>query len=285
MDDRSTSDLIKIGIVTVLGFAALMVFIFWLKGHKFHYYEKFTFYFKNVNGLEEGAALHWNGMKIGVVEAVIPVTKDLELDSLPSERLIELGRKHLAEAKQLLHNARIEDLVFARENINKAQLEIALGRLSRLQTIVREGEHVKVDVVVTSRDVPIGLINQVTIVPSGLIGEQYVNISTIDLGEIAMKDLRKAKKTDETHIPQFVVLEPIRLDNLLRINTESAESIRNLANRFNALFSDEDATNIKQLIDAANSLAGDPDFKHNVKESVKNINEFSKNPSIWKLLF
>ncbi len=277
MQKITSQDLIKIGTITLVGLLALFVFIFWLKGHKIHHYDRFSFYFRNVNGLEEGAALRWNGLKIGVVESIKPVTQSFDQDPLPAAALIELGKRHLDKAKHALSSDKIEDLILAREEINKAQVEIALGKASDLQTEITAGDFVKVDVVVTLKKVPIGPLNQVTIVPSGLIGEQYVDITTIDID-------RKYKNQFDCSIPRFVVLEPIRLDSLIRVNAESAEAVSNLSNRLNALFSNEDAENIRLLVESTAQIAGDPKFRKDVKESAANVNKLTKNFKIWKLL-
>jgi ABC-type transporter Mla subunit MlaD len=272
-------NLTKIGFITLLGLISLLVFIYWLKGHKIHYYDRFTFYFKNTNGLEPGASLHWNGLKIGVVESIKPVQGDFTRDPIPADKLIDLGYLHLNEAKKILSKSRIEDLPFAREKVNQAQLEIALGNLSKIQSKIRQSEHIKVEVIVTKKDVPISSLNFVTIVPSGLIGEQYVDISTLNLEEENLSEIQSTER------PQFVVLEPIRLDRLLRVNVESSESIRNLANRLNVLFKDQDAENIRKLIKSLGDISSDLEFQKNVKESAKNIREFSENPKLWDFLF
>lgn len=274
VDDQ---DLKKIGNITFLGLAALLLIVFWLKGHTVQNHGQFTFYFKNVNGLSEGNALRWNGLKIGVVDAIHPVRKSFKQDPLPAKALIELGKRHLMAAKKLVMSNDIGDLVIAQETINKAQLEIALGKASNQQTEVTEGEYVSIRAVVTVPDVPIGPLNQVTIVPSGLIGEQYVDITTIDI------DADYSQQYDCT-IPRFVVLEPLRLDELIRVNAESAEAITNLTNRVNAVFGQEDVDNIKRLIDSVAHIASDEEFQNNLKESAKNINKISKDFSLWKLL-
>ena len=256
MHKINNDDLGKIGAITLIGLVALTMFIFWLKGHKIHNYDSFSFYFRNVNGLEEGAALRWNGLKIGVVESTEAVEESFDQDPFPAQALIDLGKRHLAKAEDLLKSGRIEDLVVAREEINKAQLEITLGKASNLQTEITAGEFVQVNVVVTTPNVPIGPLNQVTIVPSGLIGAQYVDITTIQIDE-------SYKRRFDCSIPRFVVLEPVRLDSLIRANVESAEAITHLSNRLNALFGEEDAENVKGLI--------------------KNLENLTKNFKIWKL--
>lgn len=259
----------------MLGIAALLSFIFWLKGHKLHNYERFTFYFKNANGLEAGAPLRWNGLKIGVVESIEPVTEDFSINMFPAQKLINIGRKHLNQAQDALKRGAIGDLVFARETINKAQMEIALGQRSKLQCNIRAGEHVQVNVVVMKQEVPIGPLNQVSIVPSGLIGEQYVDISTIEISEE-----HTAEMNNEMAEPLFVVLEPVRLDQLIRANVESSESIRDLANRVNAIFNDEDAEAIRKVMNSLAELSSDPKFKEDLKKSVQRFREFK----LWNLL-
>lgn len=278
MDQREKSELIKIAIVVLLGLLGLLTSIFWLKGYKIKRYGTYTFYFKNVNGLEEGAALRWNGLKVGVVENLEPVFENFNLDPLPSNELIKLGQKHLKEAEKTLNSNGIKDFAKIREEIDKAQLEIFLGQASRMQTEVRRSEHIKVSVVVMTKDLPFGPVNQVSIVPSGLIGEQYVDITTIPLDKSLMTDFDTTK-------PRFVVLEPLRLDRVIRVNLESAEAIRNLTNRANALFKDSDAANMRRILDSLSDIAGDPQFQKNVKGSAKNVEELTRNFSIWKLLF
>jgi ABC-type transporter Mla subunit MlaD len=276
-------ELNKIGTVTLVGVAALVLIIFWLKGHKIHQYQKFTFHFRNVNGLEEGNALRWNGLKIGLVDSINPVTHSFKKPPLPAKALIELGERHLAKARDLLRTHNLGDLIIAQEEITKAELEIALGRASYKQTEVTEESFVEVNVVVTTPDVPIGPLNQVTIVPSGIIGEQYVDLSTIEID----KDFKKQYDITTT---EFIVLEPIRLDSLIRANTESAIAIKNLTNRLNALFSNNDAENVSQLV--ANSEQATqklnktltPETINDFQTAMNNIRDLSDNFTLWKFL-
>lgn len=270
-------ELNKIGTITLVGLSALILIIFWLKGHKIHQYQKFSFHFRNVNGLEEGNALRWNGLKVGVVDSINPVAETFKKEDFPAKALIELGRRHLQNAREMLNSNQLDDLVLAQEEINKAELEIHLGRASALQTNINQGSFVEVTVVVTSPDVPIGPLNQVTIVPSGIIGEQYVDISTIEIDEIFEKQFDVSKN-------RFIVLEPIRLDSLIRANTESAIAIKNLTNRFNALFSNEDAENVSKILagsnNAVNKILKDDSFLQDIKNSAENLSNFT----IWKFL-
>ena len=274
-------ELNRIGTVTLIGVAALVLIIFWLKGHKIHQYQKFTFHFRNVNGLEEGNALRWNGLKIGLVDSIEPVTQAFTKEALPAKALIELGQRHLNKARNMLNSKYIGDLILAQEELTKAELEIALGRASSSQTEITQENFVAVNVVVTTPNVPIGPLNQATIVPSGIIGEQYVDISTIEID----KEFEKQYDISET---QFVVLEPIRFDTLLRANTESAIAIKNLTNRLNALFSNRDAQNVSELIagssEAVNKIFNDQELIENVKESARNISDLSDNFTLWKFL-
>lgn len=277
MDTKEKQELSKIGFITIVGLVALLVFVFWLKGHKIHDYGKFTFYFRNTNGLEEGAPLRWNGLKIGVVEAITPVTKDLEIDIVPAEALISLGHNHLLQAQQALQKGGIGDIVFARENVNKAQMEIALGQQSRLQSHIRKGEHVRVEVVVMTPHIPLSPLNLVSIVPSGLIGEQYVDITTLEINEKHSSEMSRTFSDK----PLFVMLEPIRLDKLLRANVESSEAIRDFANRINAVFKDEDAQAISTLLETMRGITSDPKFQKDFKKSVSRIGNFK----LWDLVF
>lgn len=277
MTKINKQDLSKIGTVSLVGILSLLLIIFWLKGHKIHNFNKFTFYFRSVNGLEEGNALRWNGLKIGVVESIKPVGHSFTRDPLPAKALIELGKRHINEAKGLLNSKRIEDLIIAQEEISKAELEISLGKASSLQNEIKEGDHVAVTVVVTTPDVPIGPLNQVTIVPSGVIGEQYVDISTIDI------DVDFERQYDVTQ-PKFVVLEPVKLDTLIRLNTESAEAIKNLANRINALFSNQDAKNVKTFIEGVSRIVDDRELFHSIKQSSHNIELLTDDFSLWTFL-
>ena len=271
-------DLNRIGFVATLGLFALLAFIFWLKGHDFNKSRTFTFYFENVNGLEEGSALRWHGLKIGLVKSIEPVHQDIDLEPLPSKEIAEIGNIHLQEGKRLLTSSSIQDLVFAREKINQAQLEIGLARLATDQHHIRKGKHIAVEAIVTTDDVPISLVNQVTIVPSGLIGEQYVDLTSIKIEDQFLDKFNY----DEPH---FISLEPIRLDSLIRVNLESSEAIKNLANRVNAVFGEEDADNIKNLIKASNSFVNDPQLRKGIKESTENIRKITEDFSIWTLLF
>ncbi len=271
-------DLNRIGFVATLGLFALLAFIFWLKGHNFRKDKVFTFYFENVNGLEEGSALRWRGLKIGLVKSIKPVQENINLEEYPAQAIADLGNKHLEEGKKLLVRSNINDLVFAREKINQAQLELALAKLATKQHKIKKGKHIEIEAIVTTKNVPIGKINQVTIVPSGLIGEQYLDLTSVKIDK---------EFTDRFNFtePRFITLEPIRLDSLIRVNLESSEAIKNLANRVNAIFTQKDAENIKELIEGANEILGDPVFKTDLKDSAKNIKEISKDFSLWKFMF
>jgi ABC-type transporter Mla subunit MlaD len=269
-------ELFKIGIVAIIGILALVLIIFWLKGHKIHNYAQFTFYFKSINGLEEGNALRWNGLKIGVVDSITAVKSNFQQASFPSKLLLELGKRNLKHAQAMLNTNNLEDLLNAQEVINKAQMEIALASASDNQKSIIAGEYVAVTVVVTQPEIPIGPINQVTIVPSGVIGEQYVEISSVKLDDEFLSKYRYEE-------PRFIVIEPIRLDSLIKVNVESAVATTNLVNRLNALLGDEDAENVKKMIDSLATIASDTEFRKNVKESAENINKLTKNFKIWRL--
>lgn len=280
MQQIDKQELNRIGTVTLVGIAALVLIIFWLKGHKIHQYQKFTFHFRNVNGLEEGNALRWNGLKIGLVDAINPVTQSFTKEALPAKAMIELGQRHLDKARKMLNSKDLGDLILAQEELTKAELEIALGRASSKQREITQEEFVEVNVVVTTPDVPIGPLNQVTIVPSGVIGEQYVDISTIEIDETFEK-LYDISKT------QFIVLEPIRFDTLIRANTESAIAIKNMTNRLNALFSNKDAENVSDLIANSNKAVEnitDSQTVTDFKVAVSNIRDLSADFTLWKFL-
>ena len=270
-------DLHRIGFVATLGLFALLAFIFWLKGHNFRKDKVFTFYFENVNGLEEGSALRWHGLKIGLVKSIKPVLENIEKEPFPSETINQIGNKHLEEGKRLLQRSNIDDLVIAREKINQAQLELALAKSASKQHKIRKGRHVAIEAIVTTKKVPIGKLNQVTIVPSGLIGEQYVDLTTIKID-------REFQNKFNYPEPRFISLEPIRLDSLIRVNLESSEAIKNLANRVNAVFTQEDVENIKNLIEEPNGIVGDEQLQEDFKESVSNIKHISEDFSLWSLL-
>lgn len=277
MNKISKEELIKIGSVAIFGLVALFVMIIWLKGHKLSNFDKYTFYFRNINGLQEGNALRWNGLKVGVVESVHPVRRSFVQESLPVEALLSLGKRHLQQAQKTLSSPEIEDLVIAQEEVRKAQLEIALAKESCGQNEIIEGKYVSVTVSVTTPNLPIGPLNQVTIVPSGVIGEQYVDITTIDIDEEFAKQFN-------TNYPRFIVQEPVRLDTLIRLNAESSEAVSNLANRLNAIFTDQDADHLRTLIVSSGKIAADEAFKEDLKETVKNLNHITSDFNFWSFI-
>lgn len=296
MQDQERIELRKIGFVTLVGLIALFTSIFWLKGHKIKKYQEHKFYFKDVNGLEAGAPVRWNGLKVGVVDKITPVLETSEIDSkIPSDDLIRLGKKHLELAEKALKTGKPENVDIAREHINKAQLEIMLGQASKMQREVRKGQHVVVEAVITSKDVPLGLFNQVTIVPTGLIGEQYLDISSIyltdfhagggsisDTGSGSFSNLNIGEEGIVQDLsPQFIVLEPVKLDRLIRANLDSAESIKDLTNRFNALIMDEDIDKIRSLVSSIEAITSDPKFKENVQSATDTFG----NMNLLKLIF
>ena len=54
-----------------------------------------------------------------------------------------------------------------------------------------------------------------------------------------------------------MVLEPVRLDSLIRVNAESAEAVTNLANRLNAILGQDDVENVKHLIENLEKITRD----------------------------
>src|SRR3989338_8496954 len=177
-------DLAKVSLVTILGLSILIFSLFWLKGHKLYNLQKVKVYFEDVSGLEEGSIVRWSGLRVGVVEDIKPVLLGRGLINQPrtinqttKNEFLELSSKEADEAKK------IEDKITTLKDSDevktlKSKLE-SLKDISRIhlqqglaykQQKLKEGRnHVEVTLTITKKDVPLGPLKKVSIVPTGFI--------------------------------------------------------------------------------------------------------------------
>ena len=262
-------DLTKVTLITLLGLAILIFSLFWLKGYKLYNQQKIKVYFEDVSGLEEGAIVRWSGLRVGVVENIKPILKNdrglVSKNHSEKSNLLELGQNELKEAEQL-------ELKFSEtkdpEELNKfkskteqlkdsSQIHTKQGLAEEQQKLKEKKNHVEVTLVITKKDVPFGPLSVVNIVPSGLIGEQYVEISPVIN--------RKTSKIDFK--PIFLTQEPLRFERFLKANIESSEAFRDAITKINKLIKDED-------VELLRTTVGD------VREVVKDVNKLIDNASI-----
>lgn len=228
-------DLTKITIISVLGLAILIFSLFWLKGYKLYNQQKIKVYFEDVSGLEEGAIVRWSGLRVGVVESIKPVLKSRAMRPhapRDNNQLVEQVQKELKEAEQL-----------------------ALAQ--KQQELKESKNHVEVTLVITKKDVPFGPLSVVGIVPTGFIGEQYVEISPIINRKSSLTKFK----------PIFLTQEPLRFERFLKANIESSEAFRDAITKINKLLQEEDVELLVKTVQDA-------------REVVKNVNKLIDNASL-----
>lgn len=261
------SDLTKITIVTVLALSILISGLFWLKGYKLYGLQKFKVYFEDVSGLEEGAIVRWSGLRVGVVEDIKPVLNKgvFNQNRIKKSDLLELAQKELKEAKQLEEKVKeakdsseIKNLKSKIQSlIDISQIHIKQGLAEEQQKLKELKNHVEVTLVITKKDVPFGPLSVVSIVPSGLIGEQYVEISPVINRSSSQGNFRSI----------FSTQEPLRFERFLKANIESSEAFRDAITKINKLLKDEDVDLLRNTV-------------QDVREVVKDVNKLIDNASV-----
>lgn len=258
------ADLTKVSVITILALSILIFSMFWLKGYKLYNEQKIRVHFNDVSGLEEGAIVRWSGLRVGVVESITPVLRSKGLskgliNQAPTKNdLLILGEKELKEAEELEKVKAVstkEKIALLKE---RAQIHTQQGIALEQQKAKENKNHVEVTLVITKKDVPLGPLSVISIVPSGLIGEQFVEISPVINRQSSKHDFN----------PVFVTQEPIRFERFLKANIESSEAFREAITKINKLLQDEDVelliatiqdvrqvvTNVNKLVDNASTL-------------------------------
>lgn len=260
-------DLIKVSIVTILGISILILSLFWLKGYKLYGEKKVQVFFEDVSGLEEGAIVRWSGLRVGVVESIKPVLveKKSGKESFEENKYFKLAETNLKQMeefeKSLLKVKDLKERETLQKNIDElkeiTEIYLKQGIASKHQKLKENRNHVVVKIVITRKDVPFGPLSEVSIVPSGLIGEHYVEISP----QVSYKSTKM--KFD----PLFITKEPIRFERFLKANIESAEAFRDAITQINKILKDED---VELLIATV----------QDVRLVVKNVNKLVDNASV-----
>ena len=231
------SDLTKVTIITILGLCILIFSLFWLKGYKFYNQEKIKVSFEDVSGLEEGSVVRWSGLRVGVVENIKPV--------------LNKGLPRQAPAPPVDLKNKIEQLK------DNSQVHTQQGLAIEQQKLKENRNHVQVTLVITKKDVPFGPLSIVSIVPSGLIGEQYVEISPVIN--------RKSSKINFK--PIFLTQEPIRFERFLKANIESSEAFKEAITKINKLLQEDDLKLLTATV-------------QDVREVVRNVNKLIDNAGV-----
>lgn len=259
-------DLTKVSIVTIMGFSILIFGLFWLKGYKLHGEKKIQVLFEDVSGLEEGAQVRWSGLRVGVVESIKPVLiykKELKKESDEKNEYFKLAETILKQVEELEKS--LLTTKDTKENLKNnikelkdiAEIYLKQGITFKQQKLKENRNHVEVNIVITKKDIPFGPISEVTIVPTGLIGEHYVEITPILI--------HKESKTRFKSL--FITKEPIRFERFLKANIESAEAFRDAILQVNKILKDEDVELLIATI-------------QDVREVVKNVNKLVDNASV-----
>lgn len=267
-------DLTKVSIITLLGLSILIFSLFWLKGYKLYNQQKIKVSFEDVSGLEEGAIVRWSGLRVGVVEDIEPVLKKTssikEEKSTSKNDLLKKGDEELKQIEEL--ETKRSSLLSEKEpDQNKIkELESKLQHLKdALEVHMQQGlaledqkqkaskNHVEVTIAITEKDIPFGPLSIISIVPTGFIGEQYVEISPFI----------NRSNTQVDYKPLFITREPIRFERFLKANIESSEAFRDAITKINRLLQDDD---IKLLIATV----------EDVRTVVQNVNKLVDNAGV-----
>ena len=67
---------VKVGVLTVLSLALLIFVLIWLKGRGFGSGESYDVFFRDVDGMREGAPVQMMGIRVGFVDSVAPYEND-----------------------------------------------------------------------------------------------------------------------------------------------------------------------------------------------------------------
>jgi len=263
-------DLTKVTIVTILGLFIFVISLFWLKGYKLHGFEKIQVYFEDISGLEEGAIVRWSGLRVGVVENIKPILnnhKEKKSALLENEKaqIVSLEKKELEEAQKLEEKLKetkdkseLQKLALKIQEL-KEVAEVHKGQVSAIdeQKLKQRKSHVELDIVITKKDVPFGPLSRVSIVPSGLIGEHYVEISPVI-----------SKKSYVTKFDSyFLTQEPLRFERFFKANIESSEAFKEAITKINQLIQEEDVVLLRETVKDA-------------REVVKDVNKLIDNASV-----
>ena len=254
-------DLTKVSIITVLGLAILISGLFWLKGYKFYNVQKIKVAFKDISGLEEGSIVRWSGLRVGVVEDIKPVFKDKKNVSsqLKKNEFMLESKKELNEIKDFekklnpeKDSKKIKDLKNKIKYLKDcSEIHLKQGIVYEQQFLKESSNHVELTLVITKKNIPLGPLSVVSIVPSGLIGEQYVEITPVVNRTSSYFKFK----------PLFLSQEPIRFERFLKANVESSEAFRDAITKINKLLKDEDVEllvatvqDVRQVVGNVNKL-------------------------------
>lgn len=263
------NDLTKITVITLLGLAILIGVLFWLKGYKFHNQRKIVVYFNDVCGLEEGAIVRWSGLRVGVVEKIEPIliiekpntqkkdfrqSRYFKLYESDLKKIKELERKILSIQDENEKNKIIEEL----EDLSEiAEIHNQQALAADVQDAKIDKSHVKITALITKKNVPLGPLSRVSIVPSGFIGDHYIEITPA----IYQKGLKENFDT------VFITQEPLRFERLLKANIESSEAFRDAITKVNRLFKNEDVDLLRNTV-------------QDVRVVIKDVNGLINNASV-----
>ncbi len=262
-------DLAKVSLVTILGLSILLFSLFWLKGHKLYNLEKIKVHFEDVSGLEEGSIVRWSGLRVGVVEDIKPVLQNetfIKKSEHVKNEFLDLSNTEIKQAEEIEKKIDvskdlngIKTLKEKLENLNiSAQIHLQQGIAFEQQKLKESKNHVEITLIITKKDVPIGPLSKISIVPTGLIGEQYVEISPIITRTLFDKNFKKV----------YITQEPLRFERFMRANIESSEAFKEAVTKINTLLKDEDVEmliatiqdvrtvvkNVNRLVDNAGTL-------------------------------
>ncbi len=261
-------DLAKVSLITILGLSILLFSLFWLKGHKLYNLQKVKVYFEDVSGLEEGSIVRWSGLRVGVVENLKPVLrsgKNLKSQTHVKNEFLELSNKETEQAKEtedriakLKDSNEIKALTEKLTNLQDlSKIHLQQGLACEQQKLKESKNHVELTLVITKKNIPLGPLSKISIVPTGLIGEQYVEISPV-INQVS---------SDKNFKQVFITQEPLRFERFMRANIESSEAFREAITKINKLLKDED---VELLVATVQDVRG----------VVKSVNKLVDNASV-----
>ena len=248
-------DLTKISIVTVIGLSIFIYSLFWLKGYKLYNLQKIKVNFQDISGLEEGSIVRWSGLRVGVVEKIKPIIRDTSRQKKSSDeaknKFILQSENELKKSEELEEKLKLSKDTNEIKKIKKealllqdcAQVHLKQAIAHEQQRTKENTNHVEITLVITKPDIPFGPLSTVSIVPTGLVGEQYVEISP---------NINR-QSTVCSFKPVFLTQEPLRFERFLKANVESSEAFREAITKINRLIKDED---VELLVSTVQDVRG-----------------------------
>lgn len=248
-------DLSKVTLITILGLSILIGTLFWLKGYKYHNEKRIKVCFSDVSGLEEGSVVRWSGLRVGVIESIVPYFITQNPKKTEKNKFLDLYDKEIEKVKILE-----EKFLSIKDEKEKQKLDLQIKQSKDIAEVYKQQliafqtqqdklskNHVELSIVITKKGVPLGPLSKISIVPTGFVGDQFVEITPI-IG----------KKSYLTKFePVYFTQEPLRFERLMRANIESSEAFKEAIIKVNELINQDDIALLRATVQDAKSVVVD----------------------------